>query len=249
MTESPSLSALKAHLAGFQAPAPPRRFTVGHARLDAALGGGLARAHLHEIWPAAAADGASATGYALMLALRAGGRGGNIVWIAEERSERRLGPLYPPGLAELGADPARFLFVNAPDDKALLRAAGDVVRSPAAGTAVIVPATPALFDLTATRRLTLFAERSGVTAILLRPADPQAPSAATTRWQVAAAPSTPLEAKAPGAPAFMVELVRQRAGAPVPPMRLEWDRDRAGFAEIPGFLPADAGGRLLEGVG
>jgi protein ImuA len=248
MTESPSLPALKARLAGFEQAIPPQRFTLGHTRLDAALNGGLARAHLHEVWPAASVDGASATGFALMLALRAGGRSGNIVWMAEDKGRHRLGALYAPGLAELGVDPACVLFVNAPDDTALLRAAGDVVRSPAAGTTVIVPSTPGAFDLTATRRLTLFAERSGVTAILLRPADPQAPSAAMTRWQVAAAPSTPLEAKAPGAPAFMVELVRQRGGAPVPPVRLEWDRDGACFTDLSRPLPADAGGGLLEEI-
>lgn len=248
MSESSSLPALKTRLAGFEAALPPTRFPLGAARLDDALDGGLARARLHEAWAATRADGPSATGFALMLALCAGGRDGNIVWIAEEPAERSCGPLYPPGLAELGADPARLLFVAAPDAKALLRAAGDVVRSPAAGTAVIAPASLTGFDLTATRRLTLFAERSGVTAILLRAADPHMPSAAVTRWQVAAAPSSALEANAPGLPAFTVELVRQRGGVPVPALRLEWDRERGRFAPLPGALPADAGGGLLAGV-
>jgi protein ImuA len=248
MSESPALPALKAHLAGFAGAAPAARFAVGDARLDAALGGGLARAHLHEVWPAQAADAVGASGFALMLARRAAAGSGPIVWLAEERSQRRQGPLYGPGLAELGLDPARLLFVQAPDDAALLRAAGDVVRSPAAGVLVIAPAAPATFDLTATRRLTLFAERSGVTAILLRPADPQSPSAAATRWRVAAAPSRALDANAPGAPALWVELLRQRGGRPAPPVRLEWDRDRGRFAPLSGAVPADAGGGLLAGV-
>lgn len=244
--ESPPLPALKQRFSGFEDVASPGRFALGPPPLDAVLGGGLARGRLHEAWAATAADQASAAGFALMLALKAGGKGGNIVWLAEEGAERRAGPLYPVGLAELGADPARLLFVMAPDEKALLRAAADVVRSPAAGTAVIALSGSArLMDLTATRRLTLFAERSGVTAILLRGSDPVSPSAATTRWQVAAAPSIALEAEAPGAPALAIDLVRQRGGPPSPGWRLEWDRDRGDFAPLSGRAPADAGGGWL----
>lgn len=246
MTESHvSPAALTQRFAGFGQALPGARFTLGAARIDAALGGGLARGRLHEVAAAGEGDIASAAGFALMLALRAGGRSGNIVWIAEERGERRAGPLHPPGAAELGADPARLLFVTAPDEKALLRAAADVVRSPAAGIAVIAPWDPAAgVDLTATRRLTLFAERSGVTAILLRAVPIAAPSAAATRWRIAAARSTPLDGNAPGHPALTAELVRQRGGAPLAPLRLEWDRDAAAFhaPPLPGALPAAAGG-------
>ena len=101
---------------------------------------GMQQARLHELYPAGEDDVGSAAGFALMLALCAGGRESNIVWVAEDRLERRAGNLYAPGLAELGADPARFLFVRTPDEKALLKTAGDVVRSPAAGIVVIAPA-------------------------------------------------------------------------------------------------------------
>ena len=233
----------KIALAQAEPVAPPSRFVLGVSKLDAKLGGGLAEARLHELWPAQADDAPSAAGFALLLALKAAGMNGAIVWIEQQS---RQGRLYPPGLAELGIDPARILFVNAPDEKALLRAAGDVVRSPAAGAVVIAPAGPApMLDLTASRRLTLFAERSGTTAILLRNADPHAPSAATTRWQVAAACSRVLEANAPGAPAFALDLVRQRGGAPSHGWTLEWDRDRARFAPLSRDLAADAGGGYL----
>jgi protein ImuA len=242
MPDSSVHAALRQRFAGFD-PAPSARFALGVERIDGALGGGLAHGRLHEVWPATAADQPSAAGFALMLALRAGGRAGNIVWLTEDRGARRDGRLYPWGLAELGADPARLLFVTAPDEKALLRAAADVVRSPAAGTVVIAPAGAASsFDLTASRRLTLFAERSGVSAILLRACDPMAPSAATTRWRVASAPSAALEANAPGHPAFALDLVRQRGGAPASGWRLEWRRDDFAFAPLSGDLPADAGG-------
>jgi len=160
--------------------------------------------------------------------------------------QAREGHLYPPGLAELGIDPARILFVHAPDEQSLLRAAGEVVRSPAPGATVIAPAGPArLLDLTASRRLTLFAEASGTTAILLRTADPHAPSAATTRWRLAAARSRALDANAPGSPAFALDLLRQRGGAPSYGWTLEWDRDRASFTPLSRDLAADAGGEYL----
>lgn len=222
---------------------PPARFALGVAELDAAIGGGLAKARLHELWPASEDDAPNAAGLALLMALKATQDAGAIIWIEQQGKQARL---YPPGLAELGIDPARILFVNAPDEKALLRAAGDVVRSPATTVAVIAPAGPArLLDLTASRRLTLFAENSGATAILLRSADPQAPSAAATRWQVAAAPSRALEANAPGHPAFALDLVRQRGGPPSYGWILEWDRDRACFAPLSRNLAADAGGEYL----
>jgi len=222
----------------------PARLPLGLEPLDAVLGGGLAKARLHEIWPAAAADAPSATGFALLLALKASGPSDMIVWIGQE--DRRGGALYPPGLAELGIDPARLLFVTAPDEKDLLRAAGDVVRSSAVAATLIAPAGRApMLDLTASRRLTLFAERSGSTAFLLRTADPKMPSAATTRWQVAAAPSRVLEANAPGQPAFTLDLMRQRGGAPSHGWQVEWDRDRARFAPLSRAVAADAGGGYL----
>jgi protein ImuA len=247
MSESHTSTTLKERFAGFDKAAAASRFALGAERLDALLGGGLAHARLHEMWPADLLDHSSATGFALMLALRATSGTGTIVWIAQEDAKRAQARLYAPGLAELGADPARFLFVTAPDEKALLRAAGDVVRSPAIGCVVIVPGGRGQgFTLTATRRLTLFAERSGVTAILVRPADPGGPSAAATRWRIAAAPSRLLEADAPGHPAFAADLIRQRSGAPSSGWRLEWHRDEARFAPLSGGLAADAGGGYLE---
>src|SRR5437868_1838173 len=109
--ESPPLIALKQRLAGFEPALPPARIALGLAPLDACLGGGLTRARLHEIWPAETIDGPGATGFALMLARCASGPDGPIIWITEERGEQRRGSLYPPGLAELGIDPARILFV------------------------------------------------------------------------------------------------------------------------------------------
>lgn len=248
MSESRSASSILPSLSGGGG-ATSARFAMGVDRLDTALGGGLARARLHELYPAGEEDAATTAGFALMLALLVPGDN-TIVWIGEDRLERRGGRLHAPGVAELGLDPARLLSISTPDEKALLRTAGDIVRSPAAGIAIIAPAGPAPgFDLTATRRLTLFAERSGVTAILLRACPPVIPSAAATRWRVTVAPSALLDADAPGHPAMIVELERRRGGAPVPPLRLEWDRDARAFSTpLSGAVAAaDGGGSVATG--
>src|SRR6478735_6532451 len=53
-------------------------------------------------------------------------------------------------------------------------------------------------DRTATRRLTLAAREGGALGLLLRHKLSDAPSAAFTRWQVAAAPSVPDEFRSDG---------------------------------------------------
>src|SRR3546814_8550577 len=95
--------------------------------------------------------------------------GGGIIWLREERVERQAGGLYAPGLREIGIDPARLILGLLPDPLAVLRAAADVVRCPEAGVAVVeLWRNPRQLDLTASRRLALAAETSGVTVLLLR---------------------------------------------------------------------------------
>src|SRR3546814_14904985 len=116
----------------------------------------------------------------------------------------------------------------------LLRAAAEIVRCDEVGVAVIeLWRQPRPLDLTASRRLAVAAEASGVTALMLRIDAAPTPSAAHTRWQVAAAPSPPLEANAPGIPALDPTLLRQRGGAGGTHWCVEWDRDARGFADAP----------------
>ncbi|MEO6093977.1 MAG: hypothetical protein ABIT04_13010 [Novosphingobium sp.] len=221
--------------------APARVLRTGHAGIDRALGGGLARGRLHEVFAIDAAAAASATGFAAMLARRLDGEGdggpedrqrGGIVWLREEWAERQSGRLYPPGLVEIGLDPARLILGVLPDPLALLRAAADVVRCAGVAAAVIeLWRAPRILDLTATRRLALAAEASGVTALLLRIAAEPMPSVARTRWAVRPAPSTPLEANAPGSPLLEVELLRQRGRSELGVWRVEWNREQASFRD------------------
>jgi protein ImuA len=239
VSNSISLSALRRRIAAIERrpPSDPlARVPLGVDAVDAALGGGIARARLHELFAAEPEDAGTGSGFAAMLAMRLGGDG-PIVWLREEDAQRKA-RLHAPGLAELGLDPARVLLGVAADPLMLLRAAAEIVRCDEVAVAVVeLWRSPRVLDLTASRRLAVAAEGSGVTALMLRIEAAPAPSAAHTRWRVAAAPSRPLEANAPGAPALDLELMRQRGGAEGLRWRLEWDRDARLFRDSP-FLGA-----------
>ena len=228
-----------ASIAGSRLLSADRRIATGHPALDAELGGGLAFGRLHELYAADADDGPSATGFAAMLALRAVGGRAPIFWLRTDDAERRGGSVHGPGLIELGGDPDSLVLGQAPDTKALLRVAADAARCPGLGALIVEThgRCPDL-DLTASRRLALAAEQSGATLFLLRLAAEAVPSAADTRWAVGAAPSQALEADAPGAPNFDIELLRRRSGPAGMRWRLEWNRDRLIFIDpaLPGAV-------------
>lgn len=209
-------------------PGDAARVGFGDALVDTRLGGGLLVAALHEFYAAREGDAVAAAGLALLLALRCA-RPGPLLWLREDRA-RRGGRPYGLGLAALGADPAQLLLVQAPDTLAMLRAGAEAVACPAIAAVIIEQSGRAdAIDLTATRRLGLAAARSGVLTLLLRAGAP-VPSAAQSRWQVAAAVSTPLAANAPGLSAIDIRLLRHRGGLADVSARLEWDSDRRHFA-------------------
>lgn len=210
-------------------PAPLR---LGLPALDRLLGGGLARAALHELQAAREADRAAAAGFAAALARIAAGER-PVLWVRQDALEGEAGRLHAPGLAALGLEPANLVLVRARDLKGLMRAGADAARCAALGAVLIEPwGTARALDLTASRRLAHAARESGVPTLLLRLAGAAAPpSAAATRWLVRPLPSRPLAAAAPGHPAFRVTLLRHRGGRAEGDWRLEWDREGGRFAE------------------
>jgi len=196
-------------------------------------GGGiprLARAQLHEVH-ADGVDWAGALAFGLG-AMDADGRK-PVLLLRTRRRGAAMVP-YGAGFAALGIDPARLVIIDARDDAALLRAGLDAARS-SGPAAVIVESWGRLreYDMVASRRLILAAERSRIPVVMLRgDADPR-PSAAHTRWTVSTAPSVPLEPRAPGPPALLVELVRRRGGPAGMRWRLEWNDEHGGFRDIP----------------
>jgi protein ImuA len=209
----------------------PRRVALGHAEADAALQGGLAVGAVHEVFAETGRQSAAATGFVAGLAGRVTPRR-PLLWIRQDFCEREVGALSMSGLNELGLDPRCLVTVRTADVEATLRASADALACDALGAVVLEVwgETPKL-DLVASRKLTLAAQASGVTALALRVAASPQPSTAETRWIVRAAHS-PLQASwsAWGAPLFDVELVRNRHGLNGRWI-MEWKCDECLFTE------------------
>jgi protein ImuA len=183
---------------------------LGHAEVDAFLNGGLARGALHEVF-AAGGHEATATGFAAGLAARVA-NGKPILWIRQDFSALEFGELAATGLLELGIDPSKFLILRVAHAEDALRAASDALTCAALGAVVMeVVGEHKVLDLKASRRLTLGAAETNVTAFLLRfNAVPDA-SSAETRWTIRAARSNP-EDENWGMSRFDADLVRNRHG-------------------------------------
>ncbi len=196
---------------------------TGHIAIDRTLGGGLLRGRVHELLASEEECGSSAV-FAGILAQRCGGA---MLWLREAAVERQVGMLHAAGLAQIGLDPGRLILGRLPDAVSVMRAAVDALRCPALGSVIVeVKGDPRSLDLTASRRMALAAETSGVTALLLKIGGLPLPSAAQTRWRMSAAPSLALAANAPGYPAWDVELLRQRGRVGGGRWRVEWDREQ-----------------------
>jgi protein ImuA len=186
----------------------------------------------HEILASEKSDAASLFGFGAILATLLSTQLGRAPCFIVRSYQRSGGRLYPPGLAEMGIDPARFFNIHAPDFLAALKATADIARSGAAGAVLMeVEGNPRLLDLTASRRLALAAEKAGTAVLLLRLGARAVPSAAYSRWQVGAASSLPLLAGAPGAPAFAVTLLRHRRMGAKQSARLTWNQQEQRFNE------------------
>src|SRR5437879_3081268 len=209
----------------------PERVALGHADADATLQGGLAVGAMHEVFTDAGRQSAAATGFVAGLAGRATARR-PLVWVRQDFTEIESGALSMSGLAELGLDPRLLVTVRAADVDTALRTAADALACDGLGAVVLETFGEARqLDLVASRKLTLSAQASGVTALLLRVGAMPAPSTAETRWIVRAAHSPPaVPWHAWGAPLFDAQLVRNRHG-PVGRWIMEWKCDECLFSE------------------
>ena len=191
-----------------------------------------------------------------------------IAWLQQEAAVIDAGEPLGQGLAAFGIEPARLIFVRLRTERDVLRAALEAARCSALGAVVIELVKP--IDLTASRRLKLAAEKSGVPLLLLRhpgtlafsAASNAAPNAAQVRWQVGAAPSAPIRSSthlpARGEPSFDVPpafdgpivfdvtVLKHPAGLSQTRFLIEWDRDRHVFAPaLPRPVAAIPAGRPL----
>ncbi|HTC97120.1 MAG TPA: DNA repair protein [Bradyrhizobium sp.] len=212
------------------------RVALGHAEADAFLRGGLAVAAIHEVF-SEGRQSAAATGFISGLAGRVSARR-PLVWVRQDFCDLEAGSLSMHGLVELGLDPRCLVTVRASDVESALRTAADALACDALGAVVLeVWGQAKQLDLVASRKLTLAAQASGVTGLLLRIAAEPLPSTAETRWIVRAAHSppgapsgAPLPAAAWGSPCFDAELIRNRHG-PTGRWIMEWKCDECLFSE------------------
>ncbi len=236
------LAALRRQLAALESggkAAPVLPF--GIAAMDGGLPwGGLPLGALHEVGgiAAEAEDGAIATAFlASILARLSPGR--PVLWCCSRAD------LHAPGLARHGLQPKRLILARAPNDREILWAMEEGLRSPALAAVVGEVAT---LSVAASRRLQLAAETSGVTGFALRRGNAAAAaSAAVTRWRIAALPGLSGSGEPGlGRPLWRVELLRCRGGVPA-----SWQMeacDAAGFVTLSAAL-ADRPPHKLRAAG
>jgi protein ImuA len=228
------LATLRGRIERIETPAgadAPNRVMLGHAEADAMLQGGLATAAIHEVF-SEGHQSTTATGFIAGLAARVSAQR-PLVWVRQDFCEIESGALSMRGLAELGLDPRCLVTVRAADVESALRTAADALACDALGAVVLEVFGPAkALDLVASRKLTLTAQSSGVTGLVLRTAAEPSPSTAETRWIVRAARSPPATARDDvwGAPCFDAELVRNRHG-PTGRWIMDWKCDECLFSE------------------
>lgn len=178
---------------------------------------GLGAACHNEIF----ACGREASGVAAALALaldgwrRDEGDRRAVLWVQTREAARLSGRPYRPGLPEELRERVIHVLAAKPEDALFALEEGVRCRE-LAFVVGEVTGNPRALDFTASRRLTLSAERHGVPLYLVRLDAARDLSSARMRWQVTAAPSAPSEwnAEAPGTPAWQAELFRARGHAP-----------------------------------
>lgn len=176
--------------------------------LDSRLpGGGIATGALHEIAGSPdLADDASATIFLAGILARVEGP---VLWCLRWRD------LFAPALHLAGLHPDRVIHVEAGNDANVLLAMEECLRNP--GLAAVVGEITK-YSTTASKRLQLAAEGSGVPAFVFRraskPDQVAEGTAAVTRWRITAAPSEDLGIPSLGRPRWRAELERVRGGNP-----------------------------------
>ncbi|MGD1888159.1 MAG: ImuA family protein [Cohaesibacteraceae bacterium] len=247
LAQKPTLEALKRVCAQDQ-PAPHGHISLGTEELDEAVGGGLARGALHDLYAPHTTSLAAMAGFACGILQRSGKLDPKpSLWVRQHVASFEVGRLHAPGFTQLGPVLDTLVLVNTRTVADLLAAGLEAARCTALGTVVLELWNRAgELDLTITRRLALAAEQSGVTVLMLQVAAQPLPSAAITRWQVTPAPSRPMAANAPGHPSFDLTLLRNRAGKTGQRWRVEWQHETGQFQSVPSSSRTALSRRLVS---
>lgn len=138
-----------------------------------------------------------------------------ILWVQDARAIQRGGRPFLHGLPAEWRDRLIHVEAKTPEDALFALEEGLKCRDLACVIGEI-SGNPRSLDFTASRRLSLTAEKHGVPLWLVRLDAQSDLSSARMRWRVESAPSNPprWNAAAPGAPQWQVELFRARGHAP-----------------------------------
>ena len=173
-------------------PATGALISTGCPEIDTSLPAhGLAGGAVHEMAGVGYQDRSAALGFALGLTARLlQERPGPLIW-CETRDHDRL-HIHGPGLMAFGIDPGRLTKVTVARETDLLWALEEALDCPYVAGVVGILWSEKRYSFTASRRLSLRAKKSGVTALLVRSHHARGASAAATRWRIAGAPSPAL---------------------------------------------------------
>jgi protein ImuA len=177
------------------------------------------------------------------------------LWVQDKAALRLTGRPYRPGLPQGLRHRLIHVATQSPEDA--LFALEEALRCRDLAFVIgEISGNPKALSLTASRRLSLVAERHGVPLWLVRLGAVRDLSSARLRWQAHAAPSAPprWNPRAPGAPAWHAELFRARGHPPGEWLLGEGDgglvasvggwpstgSGRAGFGKAPDTRPAQA---------
>ena len=213
------LAALRASLArlGQPARAAGRVIPFGVPAIDGRLpGGGLALGVLHEM-TGGGPDIEHGTAATMLIAGILARLPGQVLWVLERPD------LFAPALDGAGLEAGRVIYAEAGKAATMLRTLEEGLRHD--GLAGVVGELSGKLTLTASRRLQLAAEQSGVTCLVLRRGRRHGdalfaePTAAATRWRVTAMPAPARFTHAPETPGlarprWRLDLLRCRGGEP-----------------------------------
>ncbi|WP_340587835.1 recA-like protein [Erythrobacter alti] len=186
--------------------------------------GGQAALHSEIFAPAGEASGAGAALALALDGLRARGNDADagasaeersILWVQDKAARRLGGRPYRPGLPENLRHRLIHVAAKTPEDALFALEEGVRCRDLACVIGEVA-GNPRALTFTASRRLSLTAERHGVPLFLVRLDAETDLSSARMRWQMRAAPSAPplWNPAAPGHPAWQAQLFRARSHAP-----------------------------------
>ncbi len=178
---------------------------------------------VHEFCSGSAEESAATGGFVSGILSSVMHKGGVCLWITAFRT------IFPPALSLFGVPPERVIFISLQKEKEILWAMEEALKCE--GLAAVVSEIREL-NFTASRRLQLAVEQSGVTGFVLRhnPRNINT-TACVSRWKITPLPSV-LRDGIPGVgfPRWKVSLLKIRNGKPG-----SWNIEYAagGFRHIP----------------